>query len=153
VLVVPADQPRQVTIGPIGPIGLEQSWFAAVPNGRIATGDPAHVPVGKYAKQAMTSLGLWDVVAPRLARADSVRSALLLVERGEAVAGIVYKTDAAASKKVVVAGTFPATTHDPISYPVALLRSSDQGEATRFVAFLSSAEARAIFTKHGFVIR
>jgi molybdate transport system substrate-binding protein len=157
VLVVPADQPQQVTISADG------AWLAALPKGRIATGDPAHVPAGKYARQALTSLGLWGQVERRIASAENVRGALVLVERGEAVAGIVYKTDAAASKKVVVAGVFPALAHDPVSYPVALLRGHAQGdsgpgerdasEAGRFYAFLTSAAARAIFIKHGFIVR
>ena len=86
VLVVPATKPLHVTIGPdfdlAGLLG---------PNGRLAVGDPAHVPVGIYAKQALTKLGLWDSIAPRLARTDDVRAGLLLVERGEAPAGIVYR--------------------------------------------------------------
>ena len=67
------------------------------------------MPVGIYAEQALKKLGMWDAVSPRLARADDVRSALLLVERGEAPAGIVYATDAAVSKAVMIAGAFPPT--------------------------------------------
>ncbi len=110
VLVVPADKPQHVTIGP----GFDLLGLLG-PNGRIATGDPAHVPVGLYAEQALKKLGMWDAVQPRLARTDDVRAALLLVERGEAPAGIVYATDAAVSKGVMVAGVFPANSHDPVS--------------------------------------
>jgi molybdate transport system substrate-binding protein len=145
VLVVTADKPQHVTIGPgfdlLGLIG---------PNGRIATGDPAHVPVGIYAEQALKKLGLWDAVAPRLARTDDVRSALLLVERGEAPAGIVYATDAAVSKAVMIAGTFPFESHDPISYPFAVTRSGDTPEARALMAFLAGPQARAIFVQRGF---
>src|SRR6202043_3563799 len=102
VLVVTADKPQHVTIGP----GFDLLGLLG-PNGRIATGDPAHVPVGIYAEQALKKLGLWDAVSPRLARTDDVRSPLLLVDRGEAPAGIVYATDAAVSKAVMVGGTFP----------------------------------------------
>ncbi len=147
VLVVPVDRP--INVG----IVFGTSWLGALPAGRIATGDPAHVPVGKYARQALTSLGAWTEAEPRLARADNVRNALVLVERGEASAGIVYGTDAAASKGVVVAGTFPQDSHDPISYPIALLRGRDQSDARKFYDFLTSPEAREIFARFGFIVR
>jgi molybdate transport system substrate-binding protein len=147
VLVVPADKPQHVTIGPgfnlLGLLG---------PNGRIATGDPAHVPVGIYAEQALKKLGLWDAVSPRLARADDVRSALLLVERGEAPAGIVYATDAAVSKAVMVAGVFPADSHDPVSYPFAVTKPGDTPEARALMTYLAGPQARAVFVKRGFKV-
>jgi molybdate transport system substrate-binding protein len=102
VLIVAADRPVKIAIGP----GFDLAALLG-DKGRIATGDPAHVPVGIYAEQALRKLGVWDSVAARIARTDDVRAALLLVERGEAPAGIVYATDAAASKAVVIAGTFP----------------------------------------------
>jgi molybdate transport system substrate-binding protein len=147
VLVVPADKPQHVTIGPdfnlVGMLG---------PNGRVATGDPGHVPVGIYAEQALKKLGIWNAVLPRLARADDVRSALLLVERGEAPAGIVYATDAAVSKAVMVAGTFPADSHDPVSYPFAVVKAGDTPEVRALMTYLSSPEARAVFLKRGFKV-
>ncbi len=147
VLVVPADKPQHVNIGPgfklVGMLG---------PDGRVATGDPAHVPVGIYAEQALKKLGIWDAVSPHLARADDVRSALLLVERGEAPAGIVYATDAAVSKAVMVAGTFPANSHDPVSYPFAVVKAADTPEARALMTYLSGPEARAIFVKRGFKV-
>jgi molybdate transport system substrate-binding protein len=120
------------------------------PNGRVATGDPAHVPVGIYAKQALKKLGLWDAVAPRLARTEDVRLALLLVERGEAPAGIVYATDALVSNAAMVEGTFPPDSHDPVSYPFAVTKSGDTEEARKLMAFLEGPEARAAFVKRGF---
>jgi molybdate transport system substrate-binding protein len=147
VLIVPADHPVQ--------IALNAAFDAARllgPDGKLATGDPAHVPVGIYAEQALRKLGMWDAIAPRLARTDDVRSALLLVERGEAAAGIVYATDAEAAKNVVVAGVFPATTHDPITYPFALTAAGDTAEARAFIAFLSGPEARAVFLRRGFKV-
>jgi len=147
VLVVPADKPMHVTISKsfdmMGLLG---------PSGRLATGDPAHVPVGIYAEQALKALGMWDSVQPRLARTDDVRSALLLVERGEAPAGIVYATDAAVSKAVMIAGTFPANSHDPVSYPFAVTKSGDTAEARALMTFLSSAPARAVFAQRGFKV-
>ncbi len=147
VLVVAADKPQHVTIGP----GFDLLGLLG-PNGRIATGDPAHVPVGIYAEQALKKLGQWDAVAPRLARTDDVRSALLLVERGEAPAGIVYATDAAVSKAVMIAGTFPPDSHDPISYPFAVTRSGDTPEARALMALLAGPQARAIFVQRGFKV-
>ncbi|RZU00760.1 molybdate ABC transporter substrate-binding protein [Rivibacter subsaxonicus] len=119
------------------------------PEARIATGDPAHVPVGRYAQAALTGLGLWDAVAPRLARADNVRNALALVERGEAPLGIVYRTDALASPKVQVAALFPAASHAPIRYPLALLKGATP-EAQRFAAYLFGPEAQALLREAGF---
>jgi molybdate transport system substrate-binding protein len=147
VLVVPADKPQHVTIKP----GFDLLAMLG-PNGRIATGDPAHVPVGIYAEQALKKLGLWDAVSTRLARTDDVRSALLLVERGEAPAGIVYATDAAVSKAVMVAGTFAADSHDPVSYPFAVVQSGDAPEARALMTFLAGPQARAIFIKRGFKV-
>jgi molybdate transport system substrate-binding protein len=147
VLVVAADKPQHVTIGPgfnlLGLLG---------PNGRVATGDPAHVPVGIYAEQALKRLGIWDAVSPRLARTDDVRSALLLVERGEAPAGIVYATDAAVSRAVMIAGTFPANSHDPVSYPFAVTQSGDTPDARALMTFLAGPQAREIFVKRGFKV-
>ena len=147
VLVVAADKPQHVTIGP----GFDLLGLLG-PNGRVATGDPAHVPVGIYAEQTLRKLGIWGAVAPRLARTDDVRSALLLVERGEAPAGIVYATDAAASKAVMIAGTFPANSHDPVSYPFAVTKSGDTPDARALMIFLAGPQARAIFVQHGFKV-
>jgi molybdate transport system substrate-binding protein len=147
VLVVSADKPEHMTIDKN--FDLLQLLGA---NGRLATGDPAHVPVGIYAEQALKKLGLWDSVQPRLARTEDVRSALLLVERGEAPAGIVYATDAAVSKAVMVAGTFPADSHDPVSYPFAVTKSGDNAEARALLTFLSSPPAREVFVQRGFKV-
>jgi molybdate transport system substrate-binding protein len=145
VLIVPKSQARTVTVGP----GLDVGAMLGA-DGRIATGDPKSVPVGIYAEQALRKLGLWDKVSPRLAPAENVRAALLLVERGEAAAGIVYATDAAASKGVAVAGTFPESSHDPITYPVALVRDGDTPEARSLLGFLEGPEAREVFDRFGF---
>jgi len=148
VLVVPADKPQHVTIGP----GFDLLSLLGS-NGRIATGDPAHVPVGIYAEQALKKLGLWDSVSQRLARTDDVRSALLLVERGEAPAGIVYATDAAVSKGVTIAGVFPASSHDPVVYPFAVTKAGDTPEARALLAFLAGPQARAVFVRRGFRVK
>lgn len=145
VLVMPKDRARTIEVGP----GLDLDGLLG-PNGRLATGDPAHVPAGIYAEAALKSLGLWERVQPRLARSDSVRSALLLVDRGEAPAGIVYATDAAADTGVAVAGTFPAGSHPPVTYPFAVVRGHDTPGARAFLQFLSGPPARDAFTHAGF---
>ena len=147
VLVVPADKPLHVTIGP----GFNLPALLG-PDGRLAVGDPAHVPVGIYAEQALKKLGWWDSVSPHLARTADVRAGLLLVERGEVPAGIVYATDAAASKSVMVAGTFPADSHDPVSYPFAVTKSGDTPEARALLAFLEGPQARTVFVQRGFKV-
>jgi len=147
VLVMPKAQ--------VQPVRIDAALNVAAllgPNGRIATGDPASVPVGIYAQQALTRLGLWGAVAPHLARSDSVRSALLLVERGEAPLGIVYSTDAAIAPGVAVAGVFPAASHDPIVYPFAVTRAGDTAAARALLAFLAGPEATAIFKARGFQV-
>lgn len=147
VLVVPADKPRRVALDK----GFDPMELLGA-NGRLATGDPAHVPVGLYAEQALRHLGVWDRVATRLARTADVRAALLLVERGEAPAAIVYATDAAASTSVMTAGTFPPDSHDPIVYPVAATKSGDTAEARALLDFLFAPPARAIFVRRGFKV-
>jgi molybdate transport system substrate-binding protein len=147
VLVVPATRPVHVIIGP----SFDLSALLGA-DGRLSTGDPAHVPVGIYAEQALRKLGVWDKAGPRLAPAADVRSALLLVERGEAAAGIVYATDAAASKAVAIAGMFPDSSHDPITYPFAVVKGGDTPEARAFLAFLSSSVARAVWIRNGFKV-
>jgi molybdate transport system substrate-binding protein len=117
--------------------------------GRIATGDPASVPVGKYAQAALTALGVWKSVAGRLVPADNVRTALNFVSRGEVPLGIVYATDARGEPRVRVVDTFPATSHPPITYPAAITATGG-ADAAAFVRYLRSANAQAIFDKAGF---
>ena len=114
--------------------------------------DTESVPAGKYGRAALLNLGVWDAVAPNVIRLDSVRAALSMVERREAVAGIVYRTDALASQKVMVAGTFPESTHAPITYPMALVAANKSPAAAKFAAYLRGPAAAAIFTKYGFVV-
>lgn len=122
----------------------------ALGSGRLALADPDAVPAGKYAKAALTALGVWSGVAAKVAPAENVRAALALVERGAAPLGIVYATDARASKAVRVVGTFPASSHPPIRYPVAILKASTSKDAAGFRGFLMSTQGRAIFTRDGF---
>jgi molybdate transport system substrate-binding protein len=145
VLVMPHDHLTHVTIS-------KSLNLAALlgPTGRLAVGDPAHVPAGLYAKDALIHLDLWASVENRLASAANVRAALLLVERGEAPAGIVYSTDAAVAPGVAIAGTFPADSHQPIAYPFAVTRAGDTKDARALMTFLSGPAATAIFVKYGF---
>ncbi|SNS68074.1 molybdate ABC transporter substrate-binding protein [Sphingopyxis indica] len=122
----------------------------ALGGGRLAVANPDAVPAGKYAKAALTALGVWNGVAGKLAPAENVRAAMALVERGAAPLGIVYATDAKASKRVRVVGVFPASSHPPIRYPVAQLKTSRHPDAAAFRAFLVSKAGRAIFARYGF---
>jgi molybdate transport system substrate-binding protein len=144
VLIAPANSTLQLKIAPGFALAA-----ALGKGGRLSTGDPDSVPVGKYAKSALTSLGVWNQVADRLARADNVRTALLFVERGEVPLGIVYATDAAIDPGVRVVDIFPASSHLPIVYPIALTRGAD-ADAARLVAFLRGPAARAVFERYGF---
>jgi len=134
------------------PLARGTDLLALLRGGRLAVGDPDHVPAGRYARSALEWMGSWDAVAPRLARADNVRVALALVERGEAPYGIVYATDAAAAGGVRVIGTFPAESHEPITYPVAVVGAQDGPSARRFIEYLRSDAAAAVFRRHGFSV-
>jgi molybdate transport system substrate-binding protein len=126
------------------------SFYAALGTGRLAMAEPDSVPAGKYGKAALQHLKLWNKLASKVARADNVRAALALVESGEAPLGIVYATDAAASKSVRVLATFPQDSHPPIRYPVAVLATSKNAHAGDFEHFLASDQGQAIFAQHGF---
>jgi molybdate transport system substrate-binding protein len=118
-------------------------------DGKIATGDVKAVPVGKYAKAALQKLGAWDAAEPKFAFAESVRAALTLVARGEAVLGIVYSTDAKIEPGVKIVGTFPVDSHPPIIYPVAATTTA-KAQAADYLVFLRSSAAKTIFEKYGF---
>lgn len=119
--------------------------------GRLAMALVNSVPAGIYGKEALTALGLWDGVKGQVAEAQNVRVALAYVARGEAPLGIVYSTDAAVEPKVKIVGTFPASSHKPIIYPVAVLKSSHNPAAAKFVHFLEGAAAQQVFAHYGFV--
>lgn len=118
--------------------------------GPLAMADPDSVPAGRYGKAALTRLGAWDAIAPNIVRAENVRAALALVERGAAPFGIVYLTDARASAKVRIAGIFPQSSHPPIVYPIARLARSTNAEGEAVRRFLLSPGGRAIFARFGF---
>lgn len=120
-------------------------------DGKLCLGDPSHVPAGIYAKQALTSLGWWDMIKPSVVGTKDVRAALTLVERGECATGIVYSTDASASTKIDLIAEFPADNHNPIIYPVASLVSAPDSART-FLNYLSTPQVKSIFEKYGFTI-
>lgn len=122
-------------------------------DGRWVTGDPSNVPVGRYAQEALTRLGVWDFAQTRLVRAENVRVALTFVERSEVAAGVVYETDAAVSQKVRVAGVFPTDSYTPVTYPVALIAKNATSAARDFLRFLEGVEAREVYKKFGFSVR
>ena len=144
VLVAPVASTRPVAIKP----GFALAGLLG--DGKLAMGEVSSVPAGKYGKEALTKLGVWDAVASHAAGADNVRSALALVERGEAPYGIVYATDAYASKGVKIVGVFPEISHAPITYPIALLTASTSPDADGFRRFLISGAGKAIFRHYGF---
>jgi molybdate transport system substrate-binding protein len=123
---------------------------AKLDGGKLAIGDPDSVPAGKYAQAALQKLGQWQDLQPALVRAKDVRSALAFVERGEAAAGIVYATDALASKKARIVANFPEASHPPIVYPIALVAGKDDAGAQAFYRFLFGPQAREIFLSAGF---
>lgn len=146
VLIAPLDSKIKLKIEP------HFALAAAVGKSHLATGDPDSVPVGKYAHEALAYLGVWDQVAARLVRADSVRSALAFVDRGEAALGIVYATDAMVDKNVRVVGMFPPDSHKPIIYPVALT-SVAGSDAAKFLAYIRGPAGDLAFKHYGFTPR
>ncbi len=133
----------EVAIGP----GFDLAKLAG--DGRIVTGDVRAVPVGKYAKAALEKLGAWAAAAPKFAMTENVRAALTLVARGEAALGIVYQTDAKVEPNVKIVGVFPADSHPPIVYPVALTANA-KPEAVQYLSFLRSQAAKTVFETYGF---
>ena len=144
VLIAPADSKVELKIAP----GFRLA--AALGKGRLSTGDPDTVPVGRYARSALVSLGLWDEIQDRLVRADNVRSAMMFVARGEAPLGIVYTTDALADPKVRIVDTFPANTHAAITYPGAATKGS-RGDAIAYLNYLASPQVSETWKKFGFL--
>ncbi|WP_034913491.1 molybdate ABC transporter substrate-binding protein [Erwinia sp. 9145] len=131
-------------------ISKDTDWKSLLKGQRLSVGDPDHVPAGIYAKEALQKLGAWDTLSPMMARGNSVRAALALVERDETPYGIVYGSDAVASKKVTVVGTFPEESHKPVEYPMAMVKDHNSASVTAFYNYLKGPEAAAIFKRYGF---
>ena len=145
VLIAPRAAPVALVIAPGFPL------VRVLGGGRLAVADTDTVPAGRYAREALTSLGVWDAASAHLAPAENVRVALAYVARGEAPLGIVYRTDALVEPAVRIVDTFPDTSHAPIVYPAALIKDARPGTA-KFLAFLTAAPARALFDKAGFSV-
>lgn len=140
-----------IVAGEEGPwLGDPAAFLNAVAGRPLAVADTESVPAGRYAKAALTKMGVWNRLEGDLARTENVRAALALVERGAAPYGIVYQTDARASKAVRIAGRFAPEAHAPIVYPAALLKTASHEDAARFLDFLTSPRAQAIFRRYGF---
>lgn len=145
-LIAPGD-------GAIGALSINRNFDWAHylgAQGRLAVGDPDHVPAGIYAKEALTNFGAWMTLEPRLARAEEVRGALALVEHGDAPLGIVYVTDARASTRVKIVGVFPADSHSPIVYPFAIVKGAGTPAVSAYFRFLTGPRARTVFNRYGF---
>lgn len=147
-LIVPAQSP-------VGDISINKDLDISSllgKDGRMAIGDPEHVPAGMYGKKALENLGLWKQVKGRIAPMKDVRAALVLVERAETPLGLVYTTDAAVTDKVRIIGVFPDDCHPPIVYPIAIIKKENYEAAMSFLNFLKTPDARAIFVKYGFEV-
>jgi molybdate transport system substrate-binding protein len=146
VLIAPKDKAPAVDIKP----GFDLAKVLG--DGRLSMANVDTVPAGKYGKAALEKLGAWASVSGKLAQAENVRAALLLVSRGEAPAGIVYQTDAASDRNVTIIGTFPEDTHPPIIYPIALTANATHPDAAAFLAYIRSDKAKPLFEAQGFTV-
>lgn len=145
-LIAKAGDALAIDIVPLFPLA------ALLGGGKLAMGDPDHVPAGIYAKAALENLGVFETVSSQVIRAFDARAALALVQRGEAAAGIVYASDAKHNKGVQLAGVFPASSHPPIIYQAAVVAGGDHPLTQNFLRLLKSSAAAFVFAKHGFVV-
>ncbi|MFC0820372.1 molybdate ABC transporter substrate-binding protein [Moraxella marmotae] len=148
VLITPKDNPATIGIGTDGFFDPKQF------DGKLCIGNPDSVPAGKYAKQALTYLGMWDKLADKLVQTENVRSALNFVNRGECQLGVVYRTDAAVADNVKIVATFDKDSHQPIVYPLAIVQqaNSDAASVRQYYEFLQSDDAQRIYQKYGFEV-
>lgn len=147
VVVAPKSDDNSSNLGEFN-LADSHAWQQKLANNRLAIAQPDSVPAGIYAKQALTWLSVWPSVSDKLAPSKNVRSALSLVERGEASLGIVYQTDAMISNKVSIVASFASSTHDPIVYP--MLQISEKPAVSQLYQYLTSPEAKKVFLKYGF---
>ncbi|MBX6373437.1 MAG: molybdate ABC transporter substrate-binding protein [Acetobacteraceae bacterium] len=154
VLVAPASVqpfPARIVLDPAAPGGATGLAALLGPRGRWTTGDPAHTPIGRYAEAALRSLGQWEALLPRMARGNTARAALVLVERGEAIFGVVSRSDVAASQAVREEAVFAPTTHPPVCLAFGLTpRGAADPRARALLDFLASPAAAPIWRRHGF---
>jgi len=143
VLIAPKDSPLEPLI-----IDKELNILSLLGSNRLSMGDPSHVPAGRYARQSLDYFGWYKTLSEKMLPAKDVRSALMVVEMGEAPLGIVYRTDAQKSGNVKIIGTFPGDSHKPIVYVSAII--TDSSLAEKFFKFLKTDEAKPIWNKYGF---
>ncbi|TAN03427.1 MAG: molybdate ABC transporter substrate-binding protein [Rhodanobacteraceae bacterium] len=148
VLIAPADSHAEVGVTH----GTAPFLKALGKDGRLAIALPDSVPAGIYARQSLTRLGLWQALQPRMAMARDVRAALNLVVLRQCPLGIVYRSDAVSEPRVKVLATFPAASHKPIVYPVAIVKGHDNAAARALLAALESAQAGKVFRHWGFTV-
>ncbi len=145
---------KLVVVAPNGAPIAEPFELADLPeligNGFLAIGNPDHVPAGIYAKAALQSLGLWEDLQSRYVQMPNVRAVLTLVERDEAVAGIVYATDAKLVKNLKVIAVIPANAVPEITYGMAILKGYDSHITKLFFDFVRSTDGQDIFARYGF---
>jgi molybdate transport system substrate-binding protein len=146
VLIAPKDRAQPVEIK----AGFDLAKVLG--DGRLSMANVDAVPAGKYGKAALEKLGVWGSVSGKIAQAENVRAALLLVSRGEAPAGIVYQTDAASDPNVKIVGTFPEDTHPRIICPIALTAGANHPDAAAFLDYVKSAKAKPLFEAQGFSV-
>ncbi len=146
VIIAPATSTVKLDVAP----GF--ALASALGNGRLSLANPDVVPAGKYAKAALTKLGVWGTVDTKIAGAENVRAALAFVARGETPLGIVYRTDALAEPRVRVVAAFPGELHAPIVYPAAIVAGQDSPAARALLDALSGVTARVVWQKYGFVV-
>ena len=144
-LIAPADSNVALKVGKGMPLAK------ALGSGRLAVAGP-DVPAGKYARASLTALGVWNSVSGKLVQAENVRAALQFVARGETPLGIVYDTDAKVEPKVRIVGLFPDGSHPKIVYPAAVVARSKNPDAAKFLAFMRTPKAAAVFRKYGFTV-
>lgn len=149
VLIAPAASKLDKIAVAKGPGDLPFDIAALAGDGRIAVADVKAVPAGRYAKAALEALGGWAAAEPKLAMAENVRATLAFVARGETPIGIVYETDAKVEPKVKIVGVFPESSHPAVVYPAAATAAA-KPDAGKYLGFLRSGEAKAIFERYGF---
>lgn len=145
-LVAPADSKIPTLEGPPSVEQL-QAWLA---NGRLAVGDPQHVPVGMYAERSLRAAGLWQAAQSHLAPTEDARASLALLQRAEVALGIVYNSDLLSAPELKVISQLPLPEGEQISYPLAIVAEDSDGSRAQFVDFLRSEQAQSLFRQFGF---
>ena len=140
--------PSSITLK--GRFQFETDILKLISDKHFASGDPAHVPLGIYARQALQTVDAWNTTKTFLVRTMDSKMALRLVARKEVSLGIVYASDAQSTNKVKIVDTIPLSIHEPIRYPIALISRNKNPNARRFLEFLFTPEIRKLFQRHGF---